>query len=314
MSDRPTLVVALGGNALLRRGERPEPVVQAERAAAAMVALAPLAASHRLVITHGNGPQVGLLAQEIPRDVSPAGLDVLDAETEGWIGYLLEQGLENACGAPVATVLTQTLVDPDDPAFGRPEKPIGPLLDSATAHRLAVERGWFVGRDGEGWRRLVPSPQPQAIIEKRAIELLLDGGVVVVCGGGGGIPVVAEHGRLRGVSAVIDKDLTAALIARDLRADALVLLTDVAGVLDGWGTEGARLVRRLPVSVARRSAFAAGTMGPKVEACCRFVEGGGRFAAIGALDDAEAVVAGILGTTIVREGVLELSEPSTTAR
>ncbi|MQA75254.1 MAG: carbamate kinase, partial [Solirubrobacterales bacterium] len=206
------VVAALGGNALLRRGEPAEAEVQRRNVGVAVKALAKLAAEHELIVTHGNGPQVGLLAlqSEAYRDVRSYPLDVLGAESEGMIGYLLEQGLENELpGRRVATLLTQVAVDADDPAFARPSKPVGPVYEQRVAERLAAERGWAVARDGERWRRVVPSPEPRSIVELRTIELLIAAGVIVICVGGGGVPVVDAHGRLHGVEAVIDKDLAA---------------------------------------------------------------------------------------------------------
>lgn len=296
------IVVALGGNALLRRGEPMTASVQRANVRTAALALAPIARSHELVITHGNGPQVGLLALQNAAypAVAPYPLDVLDAETEGMVGYLLEQELgRHLPRERVATLLTQIVVDPTDLAFTHPTKFVGPLYDEPQAHALTHDRGWAMARDGERWRRVVPSPEPVEIVELSTIRLLVDQGVTVICSGGGGIPVTADGaGGLRGVEAVIDKDLAAALLARGLGADALLLLTDVDGVYQGFGTESARLLRRLTVDQVRAMDLPAGSMGPKVDACCRFVEQSGGVAAIGALADAEAVLAGEAGTTI----------------
>ena len=262
--------------------------------------LAKLACEHELVITHGNGPQVGLLALQSAAytEVEPYPLDVLGAESEGMIGYLVELGLENALpDRPVAALLTQVLVDADDPAFARPTKPIGPVYDAATAAALAETRGWTIAADGPGFRRVVASPEPREIVELGTIRLLVEAGVVVVCTGGGGIPVT-RNGALRGVEAVIDKDLAAALLAEQLDADMLLLLTDVAAVEADWGTENARPIRGASPDELRALMFAAGSMGPKVEAACRFVEQTGRVAAIGALADAREIVAGRRGTLI----------------
>src|SRR5688572_14125460 len=296
------VVVALGGNALLRRGEPADAATQRRNVAVAVDALAQLAAEHELVVTHGNGPQVGLLALQgdaYPQ-VAPYPLDVLGAESEGMIGYLLDQELVNALGArPVATLLTQVIVDADDPAFRRPTKFIGPVYDRDTAQRLAAERGWSIAADGAHWRRVVPSPEPRAIVELSTIRLLVEAGVLVVCVGGGGIPVVVDRdGRLRGIEAVIDKDLAAALLARGIGADALLLLTDVAAVEAGWGTPDARALSHVTAAELRRIDFAAGSMGPKLEAACRFAELTGGLAAIGSLADAPAILAGERGTRI----------------
>jgi carbamate kinase len=295
------IVVALGGNALLQRGEAPTDEVQGRNVAAAVASIAELAADHDLVVTHGNGPQVGLLALQAP-DVS---LDLLDAETEGQIGYLLEQGLGNALpDKPVATLLTQVAVDPDDPAFERPTKPIGPWYSAEEAALVASDRGWTVARDGARFRRVVASPEPLAIIEIQAIRLLVEHGVLVVCVGGGGIPVVADdHGALHGVEAVVDKDLAAALLASLLDADYLLMLTDVAGVELDWPAPGAMPIRLASAEELRGLDFPAGSMGPKVEAACRFVETTGGRAGIGALADAPAIVRGEAGTTIAAQEV-----------
>lgn len=296
------VVVALGGNALLRRGEALDAAAQRANVKIAAEAVAGVAAHHQVVLTHGNGPQVGLLALQNAAypAVAPYPLDVLDAETEGMVGYLLEQELgRHLPRERVATLLTQIVVDPTDLAFTHPTKFVGPLYDEPQAHALTHDRGWAMARDGERWRRVVPSPEPVEIVELSTIRLLVDQGVTVICSGGGGIPVTADGaGGLRGVEAVIDKDLAAALLARGLGADALLLLTDVDGVYQGFGTESARLLRRLTVDQVRAMDLPAGSMGPKVDACCRFVEQSGGVAAIGALADAEAVLAGEAGTTI----------------
>ncbi|MGZ8740675.1 MAG: carbamate kinase [Gaiellaceae bacterium] len=294
------IVVALGDNALLQRDEAPESAVQSRNIDRAVASIAELAREHEVVLTHGNGPQVGLLAlqSEAYRQVAPYPLDVLGAESEGMIGYLLEQGLRNELpGREVATLLTQVVVDPADPAFAGPSKPIGSVYAEAEARRLAAERGWTLARDGGGFRRVVPSPEPVEIVELSAIRALLESGVLVVCVGGGGIPV-ARNGTLRGVEAVIDKDKAAALLAEQVDADVLLLLTDVEAVQLGWGTPEATQLSRATVAELRGLVFAPGSMGPKVEAACRFVERTGGRAAIGALDLAAATLAGAAGTTI----------------
>jgi carbamate kinase len=295
------VVVALGGNALLRRGEPADFETQRGHAAAAVEAIAELAGERELIITHGNGPQVGLLAlqAEAYEDVPAYPLDVLGAESEGMIGYLLEQELANAVGdRPVATLLTQVVVEVDDPAFAQPTKPIGPVYDDATAERLRAERGWAMVAEREGQRRAVASPEPVSLVELRAIRVLVDAGVLVVCAGGGGIPVITEDGRLRGVEAVVDKDLVAALLARELGADALLLLTDVAAVEADWGTPSSRPLARLGPAELPRLKLPRGSMAPKVEAARRFAAATGGLAAIGALEDAEAILRGERGTRI----------------
>jgi carbamate kinase len=297
------VVVALGGNALLRRGEPADVETQRRHAAAAVEAVAGLAPERDLIITHGNGPQVGLLAlqAEAYAEVPAYPLDVLGAESEGMIGYLLEQELTNAVGdRPVATLLTQVVVEVDDPAFAEPTKPIGPVYDLATAERLRAERGWAMVAEREGQRRAVASPEPVALVELRAIRTLVEAGVLVVCAGGGGIPVVAEDGRLRGIEAVVDKDLVAALLARELGADALLLLTDVAAVEADWGTPSARPLAELGAAELGRLELAPGSMAPKVEAARRFAAETGGLAAIGALEDAAAILRGERGTRVRR--------------
>ncbi len=300
------IVAALGGNALLRRGQPMTAENQRANIAVAARALLPLAMEHDLILTHGNGPQVGLLALQNaayrPEELYP--LDILDAETEGMIGYLLEQELGNLLPhrRALATLLTRIEVAADDPAFARPTKPIGPVYDREEAERLAVEKSWTIAPDGAKWRRVVPSPQPRRIVELGVIELLVTEGVLVVCAGGGGIPVVRTvNGSYEGVEAVIDKDFSGALLATSLRADAFLMLTDVDGVYADWGTADALPIHRAsPDELASRS-FGAGSMGPKVEAACRFVRDGGGFAAIGALSDAAAMLRGEAGTMITAE-------------
>ena len=296
------IVIALGGNALLRRGEPAEADTQRRNVATAVAAIADVARDHEVIVTHGNGPQVGLLALqgEAYGAVAPYPLDVLGAESEGQIGYLLDQELLNALGGrPVATLLTQVIVDLDDPGFAHPTKPIGPVYDHATAEQLAAERGWAIAPDGAHYRRVVASPEPRSIVELVTLKLLVAAGVLVVCVGGGGIPVAVDRdGRLHGVEAVIDKDLAAALLARGLGADALLLLTDVPAVQAEWGTPGARDIGRATPDALRRLSFAAGSMGPKIEAACRFADATGGLTGIGALADARAILEGERGTLI----------------
>jgi carbamate kinase len=263
------IVVALGGNALLRRGEPMTAETQRANVRRAVAALLPLfEAGHQLIITHGNGPQVGLLALQAANSLKEGAypLDVLDAESEGMVGYLIEQELDNALpsGRLVATLLTQVVVDRRDPAFHHPTKPIGPVYNKPQAEKLARTRGWSIAEDGKGWRRVVASPRPVQILEVRVIELLASQGVTVICAGGGGIPVIERSdGALVGVEAVIDKDLTSALLARQLRADQLLLLTDVDGVYLNWGTDGAKAVRQGGACALDPNTFAMGSMRPR---------------------------------------------------
>jgi carbamate kinase len=284
------IVIALGGNALLRRGEPLEAELQQRNIERAAQAIAPLAEEHELVITHGNGPQVGLLALQSAAytDVKQYPLDVLGAESEGMIGYMLEQAFANELGQrDVATLLTRIEVDENDPAFDRPTKPIGPVYEEAVARELAEQRGWSVEPDGDGFRRVVPSPRPRRIIEITTIRTLVNAGVLVVCAGGGGIPVIrVASGDIVGIEAVIDKDHAAGLLARQLEADAFLMLTDVDAVYTGWNTADQRAIASASPDDLRRLDLPAGSMGPKVAAACEFVEGGGSFAAIGRLEDA----------------------------
>jgi carbamate kinase len=298
------VVAALGGNALLRRGEPADAEVQRRHVADAAHSLAALARDHDLIVTHGNGPQVGLLALQSAAytEIAPYPFDVLGAESEGMIGYLLEQALRNELpDRQVAALLTQVLVDPDDPAFKAPGKPIGPVYDEATGRRLAAERGWTVRSDGDRWRRVVASPEPQAIIELDTITTLVDLGVIVICAGGGGIPVIKNGaGRLHGVEAVIDKDLSAALLALELQADALLLLTDVEGVQLDYGTPSARPLHEATPAQLAALDLPSGSMGPKAVAARRFVESGGQVAAIASLENARAALEGNAGTIVRR--------------
>jgi carbamate kinase len=309
------VVVALGGNALLRRHQPLTAENQRENVRMACQALAPLVAEHELVISHGNGPQVGLLALQGSAygAVETYPLDVLDAQTEGMIGYLIEQELGNLLPqqTPIATLLTMVEVDPADPAFERPTKPIGPVYDREQAERLAHSKGWSFQPDGDGVRRVVPSPRPQRIIGLRPIEWLIERGCVVICAGGGGIPTMytadpAPAGRrLVGVEGVIDKDHASARLAADVNADALVIATDVDAVYQDWGGRDQRAVRRAsPVALAGMT-FPEGSMGPKVQAACEFAQTPGKFAAIGQLADMAALLRGEAGTavTLDAEGV-----------
>jgi len=303
------VVVALGGNALLKRGEPMTAEVQRANVRIAAEALAPIANEHQLVISHGNGPQVGLLALQgaayKPEEAYP--LDVLGAETEGMIGYMIEQELGNLLPpeATFATLLTMVEVEAGDPAFDNPTKFVGPVYEKTHADRLAAERGWVFGQDGEKWRRVVPSPLPRRIFEIKPIKWLLDHGTIVICAGGGGIPTMYEPGadrKLVGVEAVIDKDLCSELLARELDADLFVMLTDVDAVYIDWGRPSQRPIRRTSPAALAGIPFAAGSMGPKVEAACRFAAATGRPAAVGALTDASRIIVGEAGTTVGPSG------------
>jgi len=297
------IVAALGGNALLRRGQPLTAENQRANVQRAALALAGLVeAGHRLVVTHGNGPQIGLLAlQAAAGPVDGAyPLDVLGAESEGMIGYLIEQELANLLREKaIATLLTQTRVDPKDPAFGRPTKPIGPVYDETAARRMSAARGWRIARDGAAWRRVVPSPRPVEILEARVIALLVEREVTVICAGGGGIPVVERpNGSLSGIEAVVDKDFASALLARQLKADLLLMLTDVDGVYAEYGSPAARAIRRANPSDLAAEDFPAGSMGPKIAAAKEFALGTRRPAAIGRLEDALQIVRRERGTWI----------------
>ncbi len=300
--DRPTVVVALGGNALLRRGQQPDAENQHRAAREAARLLAPVSKLTRLVVTHGNGPQVGLLSlmSDAYEAVAPYPLDVLGAETEGQIGYVIELELGNAIDHQhTVAVVTRTVVDRDDPAFADPAKFVGPVYDEVQARQLAAEMGWTVKPDGEAWRRVVPSPQPLEIVQLEAIRRLVDSGFLVVCAGGGGVPVVrTADGRHEGVEAVIDKDLASSLLASALGAEILVLATDVDAVYAGWGTPDRRPLSRVTAAELRGLELPAGSMGPKVEAALRFLQRGGGRAAIGALADVARLVAGEAGTQV----------------
>lgn len=297
------VAVALGGNALLRRGEPLEADVQRRNVLAAVTsAIAPIARRHQIVITHGNGPQIGLLALQAiaHKDVKPYPLDVLGAESEGMIGYLIEQTLASELpGREIATLLTQVEIDPSDPAFAKPTKPIGPVYSEAEVETLAAHTTWQWIRDGQGFRRAVPSPAPRRILEINTIRLLVRAGITVICAGGGGIPIVVNaDGALAGVEAVIDKDLSAALLAEEISADALLLLTDVPAVWTKWPKSEGEPIRRAMPAALRALAFDPGSMGPKVEAACQFAERTGRMAAIGAMAQAEDILAGTAGTIV----------------
>jgi carbamate kinase len=313
------VVVALGGNALLRRGEPLTAENQRANARVACKALAPIALEHELVVSHGNGPQVGLLALQgsAYTEVDPYPLDLLGAQTEGMIGYLIQQELGNELPQEkrLASLLTLIEVDRDDPAFDDPTKLIGPIYSQEDSERLAREKDWVFKPDGDSYRRVVPSPTPQRIFGLEPLEWLLDQGCVVICAGGGGIPVkytdepVPAGRRLVGVEAVIDKDLASALLARDLHADALAIVTDVDAVYDEWGKPEQRAIRRATPEALADAEFAAGSMGPKVKAACSFVEETGGLAVIGSIADTPALLRGEAGTVVTRDADgLELAD------
>jgi carbamate kinase len=304
------LIIALGGNALMQRGEPLDPASQRRNLAVAAEALVPILHLHDAVITHGNGPQVGLLGLQSAALGGPeTPLDVLGAESEGMIGYVLEQELASRLQPPhagttrkMAVLLSQTIVDAKDPAFAAPTKPIGPVYDAATAKRLAAERHWVVAEDGAFWRRVVASPAPLRILEIETIRLLVDAGVIVICAGGGGVPVVqAPDGTISGVEAVIDKDAASALLASDLGADVLMMLTDVSAVMTDFGTPQERALKRATPKGLAQISFPAGSMGPKIAAAVR-VASAGKTAVVGALADAARLLDGTAGTTIAPDG------------
>jgi carbamate kinase len=297
------IVVALGGNALLRRGE---PLTADNQRANIRIATEQIAKVHpgnQLVIAHGNGPQVGLLSLQAAAytQVSPYPLDVLGAETEGMIGYIIEQELGNLLDfeVPFATLLTQVEVDANDPAFQNPSKPIGPVYTKAEAEKLAAEKGWAIAPDGDKFRRVVASPKPKRIFEIRPIKWLLDKGSIVICAGGGGIPTLyGASGKLQGVEAVIDKDLCSALLAEQLESDLLVIATDVNAAYIDFGKPTQKAIAQAHPDEMEKLGFAAGSMGPKAQAACEFARHTGKTAVIGSLADIEAIVQGTAGTRI----------------
>ncbi len=300
------VVVALGGNALLKRGEPMTAENQRANVRSAAPALAAVANEHELVLSHGNGPQVGLLALQAAAytEVDAYPLDILGAQTEGMIGYVLEQELGNVMppDAPLATILTMVEVDPADPAFEDPTKFVGPIYTKGEADALQAAKGWVFKPDGDSWRRVVPSPEPRHIFEINSIRWLLEHDVVTICAGGGGVPTMflddPAH-TLVGVEAVIDKDLSSELLAREVSADLYVMATDVDAVYADWGTPQQRALGRVTAEELRRTEFPAGSMGPKVDAACRFVEATGKRAAIGALTQIQQIVDGQAGTHVV---------------
>jgi carbamate kinase len=302
------IVVALGGNALLRRGDQMTAENQLENVRAACAELAPIGAENELVLCHGNGPQVGLLAlqaaaYEMESHLPSYPLDILGAQTQGMIGYMLELELGNLLPfeRPLATLLTMIEVDPEDPAFKDPTKFIGPMYKKDEADKLAAEKGWVFKQDGDGFRRVVPSPRPKRVFEQRQIEWLLDKGAVVICGGGGGIPTMYLPGRkLVGVEAVIDKDHASGLLAKDVGADWFVMATDVEAVYVDWGKPTQKAIGRVHPDALMRMAdqFPAGSMRPKVVAACDFAKATGRSAGIGGLTDVVEMIAGERGTIV----------------
>ena len=300
------IVIALGGNALLRRGDPMTTEVQRRNVRTAAEAIAPLAAEHSIVVVHGNGPQVGLLALQADayKGAEPYPLDVLDAGTQGMTGYLIQQELRSLLppASQVATLLTMIVVDPADPAFASPAKFVGPVYVKEAADKLAADKGWAFRQDGTAWRRVVPSPEPRRILEIQPITWLLERGAVVICAGGGGIPTLypsSGSGEVVGVEAVIDKDSASELLAEDVGADLFVMATDVDGVYLHWGQPEARRLGRVTPEELAGHEFAAGSMGPKVEAAARFAAKTGRRAAIGSLDDIAGIVAGKAGTNVL---------------
>jgi carbamate kinase len=295
------VVVALGGNALLRRGERPDAAPQVDQVRHVATPLGRLAQDHELVVVHGNGPQVGLLALESAADASlsrPYPLGDLVAETQGLIGYWLQQALGRSMATPVVTLVTQTVVDGDDPAFAAPTKFVGSVYAEDEAVRLGAEHDWTFARDGDTWRRVVASPLPRRVVEAETADLLLRHGVTVVLAGGGGIPVTEGDAGMEAIEAVVDKDRAAALVAQELGAELLVILTDVPAVMTGWGTPDQRPLAQVTVNDLASMTFPAGSMGPKVDAVCEFVGATGNRAAIGSLADVAEVIAGTQGTQV----------------
>ena len=302
--SKKTVVVALGGNALLRRGEPLEAETQRQNIITAAMTIAEIAKEYNVILVHGNGPQVGLLALQglEYKKVSPYPLDVLGAETQGMIGYMLMQELKNLLPQQqVSCVLTQMKVDPQDPAFVNPTKPIGPVYDEAEAKELAEKYRWTVKPDGKYFRRVVPSPQPIGIVEKDTIETLIANNHLVICTGGGGIPVKCENNKIIGIEAVIDKDMSSAYLARQIKADALLILTDADAVYLNWGKENQVALSSTTPSQLEKVEFDAGSMGPKIQASCDFIKQGGELVGIGALSDGLKILKGLAGTNIIAD-------------
>ena len=300
------IVIALGGNALLRRGEEMTADNQRENIRIAAKTLAPIIEEHEVVISHGNGPQVGLLSLQSAayKEVEEYPLDILGAQTQGMIGYMIEQELGNLLPIekPIASILTMVEIDPEDPAFSNPTKPIGPVYSEKDAKQLAKNKGWDIKRDGEYWRRVVPSPEPHRIFELRPIHWLLEKGTVVICAGGGGIPTsYVKKGKLEGVEVVIDKDRASSLLAFELDADLLIMATDTDGVYTDWGGDSQKIISRTTPEEIGQYTFDKGSMGPKVEAACTFVERSGQRAVIGSLNDLKKMVDNLAGTQFTLE-------------
>ncbi len=299
------IVVALGGNALLQRKEPMTAEAQLANIRTAALALADLAKHHQIIVAHGNGPQVGLMALQAaayaPQSLWP--LDVLGAETQGMIGYQIEQELMNALpnGTECATLVTRVEVNADDPAFKKPTKPIGPVYAFGVAVDAAPHANWTMIEESKGaFRRVVASPLPVAVLNIASIKLLVDAGIYVICAGGGGIPVVRDkNGLIEGVEAVIDKDRTAALLAQELQADVLLMLTDVEAVFRNWGEENQAGIETITPEEIEPMHFAEGSMAPKISAAVAFVKAGGTMAGIGSLRHARAIIEGRAGTRIV---------------
>lgn len=297
------IVIALGGNALLRRGEPLSAENQRQNVRLACEQIAKIYPNNELVITHGNGPQVGLLALQgmAYKEVSAYPLDVLGAESVGMIGYMIQQELGNLVPfeVPFATLLSQVEVDPNDPAFQNPTKPIGPVYTKEEAEKLAIEKGWSIAQDGDKYRRVVPSPLPKRIFEIRPVKWLLEKGSIVICAGGGGIPTYYdEQGNLQGVEAVIDKDLCSALLAENLEADLFIIATDVSAAFIDWGKPNQKAIASVHPDVIGQMAFANGSMGPKVQAAVNFVKQTNKDAVIGSLSDIVDIIKGKAGTKI----------------
>lgn len=300
------IVIALGGNALLRRGEEMTANNQRENIRIAARALAPIIEEHEVVISHGNGPQVGLLSLQSAayKEVEEYPLDILGAQTQGMIGYMIEQELGNLLpiGKPIASILTMVEIDPEDPAFSNPTKPIGPVYSEKEARQLAENKGWDIKQDGKYWRRVVPSPEPHRIFELRPIHWLLEKGTVVICAGGGGIPTsYVKKGKLEGVEVVIDKDRASSLLAFELDADLLIMATDTDGVYTDWGGDSQEIISKTTPEEIGQYTFDKGSMGPKVEAACTFVERSGQRAVIGSLNDLKKMVDNLAGTQFTLE-------------
>ncbi len=298
------ILIALGGNALLKRGQAMAYQTELSNVRKASQQILSLYRDNELIITHGNGPQVGLIAlqQEAFKDTVPAyPLDAMGAQSIGLIGYMIQKELTAILGpdSKIVSVLTQTEVDKDDPAFSHPTKPVGPVYEKQTADRLMQEHGWTMAKDNEHYRRVVASPDPKRILGLSALQTLIDSGHLIICCGGGGIPVYFKNsGELVGAEAVIDKDLASSLLAASLKADLFIIATDVKGIFLNWEQSNQKLIRQTSPAFLRQQKFATGSMGPKVEAACRFVEKTGRTAVVGSLEEIEDLAVGLAGTRI----------------